>query len=260
MFNKRMTGLLKLALVMCLWLMLAERGRVTGMSLVRIMDDDDDRSMVDDSLSTTETAAQNRLILNGEPSASTLLESALKDLTLVNSAEETMTNDNVNLKQVDFDSLQAPIVASTPTNEPMARFNEQDNGELALTFATSSPPTAAIVHNYQPVKSKKKYLLMSTDSNSNTNNAMRKKLNKNHPRRFKTNTNNNNNGNQANANNNGNIKKIFKLDRSLQRVEKKSWNAPVQSISAYLEILNHSQSSQNKVSGIRNLLSSFNNS
>jgi hypothetical protein len=53
-------------------------------------------------------------------------------------------------------------------------------------------------------------------------------------------------------------KKRFKADRNLQRVEKKSWNLPTQTLGHYLEIKDQAKQAARKAHELRKLLNSIN--
>lgn len=53
-------------------------------------------------------------------------------------------------------------------------------------------------------------------------------------------------------------KKRFKIDRNLQRLEKKSWNMPTQTMGHYLDIKDQAKQAQRKAYELTKLLNSFN--
>lgn len=53
-------------------------------------------------------------------------------------------------------------------------------------------------------------------------------------------------------------KKRFKADRNLQRVEKKSWNLPTQTLGHYLDIKDQAKQTARKANELRKLLNDMN--
>lgn len=130
-----------------------------------------------------------------------------------------------------------------------------DSGDSASTSASSSPSSNEenmnLLAAVMGLNNKNDAALVSND-NKNDHRTLVASVRKTHRNRYLTDPTHDGPLQRKSA------KKRFKLDRNLQRVEKKSWNLPTQTLGHYLEIKEQAKQTARKANELRKLLNSIN--